>query len=294
MRNLIAALLGGLAIAGAPAAVQPASEGVERNVVYGSYSGLALLLDIHRPQRANGLAVLHIPGSGFQASLGMEPHGIKDAPQVAATIAPFLAQGFTVFGINHRAAPRFPHPAPIEDAQRAAQFIRERAAGMGLSDSWLGVVGGSSGVNLALLLATRSKAGAIPQCVVAAMAPTDLLPFGQEGPAVPLATQYTGRIAPYPQEEGQPGYAEALAPYRDASPIEHLTADLTTRFLLLHGDADRLVPADQSRRFVERALQLGVDAELWIMPGVGHSLPADHAQRASRWLQSCASGTAAP
>lgn len=292
-RTLIAAVLAGVVMTSAPAAAQP-SDRAERNVVYGSYSGLALLLDIHRPASPNGLAVLHIPGSGFQAPLSMEPHGIKDAPQVAATIAPFLAQGFTVFVINHRAAPRFPHPAPIEDAQRAARFIRDRAAGMGLSESWLGVVGGSSGGNLALLLATGSKGAASPQCVVAAMAPTDLLPLGQQGPAVPLATQHTGTIAPYPEEEGQPGYAEALAPYRDASPIEHLTAGLTTRFLLLHGDADRLVPADQSRRFVDRAVQLGLAAELWIMPGVGHSLPADHAQRASRWLLSCARGTAAP
>lgn len=291
LRGLIAAMLAVLAMAGAPAAAQPGADGVERNVVYGSYSGLALLLDIHRPPNPNGLAVLHIPGSGFQAPLSMEPHGIKDAPQVAATLAPFLAQGFTVFVINHRAAPRFPHPAPIEDAQRAARFIRERAKGMGLSDSWLGVVGGSSGGNLALLLATSGKGAARPQCVVAAMAPTDLLPLGQEGPAVALATQHTGTIAPFPEEAGQPGYAEALAPYRDASPIEHLASGLATRFLLLHGDADRLVPADQSRRFVERAVQLGLDAELWIMPGVGHSLPADHAQRAASWLLDCARGT---
>jgi acetyl esterase/lipase len=297
LRAGAAALLGLCLLAGVAAKAHPAAERIEKNVVYGSYSGLALLLDVHHPARPNGLALLHIPGSGFQAPLSMEPHGIKDSPQITASLAPYLAQGFTIFVINHRAAPRFVHPAPVEDVQRAASFVHDRARGMGLAQDWLGVVGGSSGGNLALLLATRKAqpnqalSAGMPQCVVAAMAPTDLLTLGREGPAVPLATQHTGTIAPLPQEEGSPGYAEALAPYLDASPIEHLARGITTRFLLMHGDADRLVPADQSRRFADRAQALGLAAELLIMPDTGHFVPLDFADRAARWMQACAAET---
>lgn len=288
MGLMIAALLA----SGSPAAAQ--ADTVRRNIAYGSYSGLSLLMDIHVPAKPTGRALLYIPGSGFQAPLGMEPFGIKDSPQVAATLAPFLARGFTVFAINHRAAPRFTHPAPLEDTRRAARFIRANAASFAVSPDWLGVAGGSSGGNLALMLATArdeaSGAGEtpVPQCVAAFMAPTDLLPLGQDGIAVALATQHVGVVAPFPDEEKDPDAAERLAAYRAASPLFQLDAQDRSRFLLLHGDRDRLVPPDQSQRFADRARELGLSADIRIMPGVGHSVPAGFAADAAAWMADCA------
>ena len=40
---------------------------VERNVVYGMYSGVALLLDVHYPEQPNGYAIICVPGSGWTA-----------------------------------------------------------------------------------------------------------------------------------------------------------------------------------------------------------------------------------
>jgi hypothetical protein len=66
---------------------------VEKNVVYGMYSGLALLMDVHHPDKPNGFAVVVIPGSGFHAPqvYGATPHakllrtlGRLAAPQLAA------------------------------------------------------------------------------------------------------------------------------------------------------------------------------------------------------------------
>jgi hypothetical protein len=37
---------------------------VETNVVYGMYSGTALLLDVHYPEQPNGFGIVFIPGSG--------------------------------------------------------------------------------------------------------------------------------------------------------------------------------------------------------------------------------------
>jgi hypothetical protein len=37
---------------------------VEPNVIYGMYSGLALLLDVHYPETPNGYGVIFISGSG--------------------------------------------------------------------------------------------------------------------------------------------------------------------------------------------------------------------------------------
>jgi hypothetical protein len=40
------------------------AEHIETNVVYGMYSGLALLMDVHHPDKPNGYGIVFIPGSG--------------------------------------------------------------------------------------------------------------------------------------------------------------------------------------------------------------------------------------
>ena len=42
---------------------------VDKNVVYGMYSGLALLMDIHHPENSNGRGVISVAGSAWQAPL---------------------------------------------------------------------------------------------------------------------------------------------------------------------------------------------------------------------------------
>ena len=39
---------------------------VEQNVIYGMYSGLALLMDIYCPTTPNGYGVIFISGSGWR------------------------------------------------------------------------------------------------------------------------------------------------------------------------------------------------------------------------------------
>ena len=66
---LLALLASALAPGRAAAQAQPLVAGarIEQNVVYGMYSGLALLLDVHRPAASNGYGVIFISGSGWQA-----------------------------------------------------------------------------------------------------------------------------------------------------------------------------------------------------------------------------------
>src|SRR5262250_2461368 len=92
---------------------------VDRNVVYGMFSGTALLLDIHYPARPNGFGIVFIPGSGWNAPLGYSATPLKESPQVEMYVPPLTEAGYTVFVINHRATPTFRYPAAVEDAQRA-------------------------------------------------------------------------------------------------------------------------------------------------------------------------------
>ena len=56
---------------------------------------------------------------------------------------------------------------------------------------------------------------------------------------------------------------------RAASPLTHARADAPPT-LLMHGDADRMVPAQQSIRLAEALRRAGARVELEIVPGAGH------------------------
>jgi acetyl esterase/lipase len=121
---------------------------VEKNVVYGMYSGLALLMDVYHPTRPNGLAILYVQGSGFNAPLGFNATPLKEGEAVANAAARLTASGYTVFAVNHRAAPRFQYPAAVEDVQRAVRFIRANASTYRIDPKQIGAAGGSSGGHL--------------------------------------------------------------------------------------------------------------------------------------------------
>jgi hypothetical protein len=57
--------------------VTSAQTRVERNVVYGMYSGLGLLMDVYRPAQANGLAIVAIQGSGWYSPMRYDASQLK-------------------------------------------------------------------------------------------------------------------------------------------------------------------------------------------------------------------------
>jgi acetyl esterase/lipase len=117
---------------------------IEKNVVIGMVSGLALLMDVHRPARPNGYAIVHISGSGWGRSLAYNAEPLSER-QVDIWGAPLVDAGYTVFSLNHRAIPRFRWPDPLDDVQRAVRFIRTHAEEYGIDPDRIGAVGGSSG-----------------------------------------------------------------------------------------------------------------------------------------------------
>ncbi len=243
----------------------------ERNVVYGMYSGLALLMDVYRPEEANGYGVVFVSGSGWSAPLSWNATPLKERGQQETWGVPFVEAGYTVFAINHRALPRFAFPAQVEDARRAVRFVRHRAADYGIRADRIGATGGSSGGHLVLCLGTMEGAGdpesadpvarenARVQCVVARAAPGDFL--------LPGAARELFLRARAPAE-GDRGTPEARI-YREASPVTHVTAE-SAPTLLIHGDADETVPFEQSERMARAFREAGVPAKLIRVKGAAH------------------------
>jgi acetyl esterase/lipase len=102
----------------------------EKNVVIGMVSGLALVMDVHYPEKPNGYAIVHVSGSGFGRSLAYNAPPLSER-QVDIWGAPLVEKGYTIFSLNHRAIPRFKWPDLLLDIQRAVRYIRYHADNYG-------------------------------------------------------------------------------------------------------------------------------------------------------------------
>ena len=158
---------------------------VEKNIVYGMYSGLGLLMDVYRPVQPNGIAIVAIQGSGWYSPMRYDASQLKATREVTRQAEGFAAAGYTVFAINHRQAPRFRYPAPIEDAQRAVRFVRFHRSAYGITSDRIGAWGSSSGGHLVELWGTMTekaigdsdpvnRLSAKVEAVVALFAPSDM------------------------------------------------------------------------------------------------------------------------
>ena len=241
---------------------------VERNVVYGMYSGLALLMDVYYPENPNGYGIVFVSGSGWTRELSLDAAPITQTGQEDVYAVPLAEAGYTVFNINHRAAPRFRHPAHLEDAQRAIRFIRHHAGEFGIDAERIGAMGGSSGAHLVSMLGVMDGDGdpddpspvnresAKAQVVVVRAAPTDF----RGDAAAPLFG--------FRDTAGREGTAEFRL-LAEASPIMYVTSD-DAPFLLIHGDADPVVPFELSVAMQAELEKAGVSASLIRVEGGGH------------------------
>ena len=120
------------------------------------------------------------------------------------------------------------------------------------------VIGGSAGGFTAL-----GVAGAAPQLLAAAVVSypvTDLADLAERSHR--FERHYTDTlVGPLPA---------AATTYRDRSPVWCADRFTSTPLLVLHGDADPVVPVEQSRTFAERARAAGAHVELRVYAGEGH------------------------
>ncbi|MEJ0084718.1 MAG: alpha/beta hydrolase [Pseudomonadota bacterium] len=286
MMKRLAALIACATLASGACAAAPAKPPVPRvdtNVVYGMYSGLALLLDVYHPVKPNGFGVVFISGSGWQADQAYGAAPLK-SQQIPLWGPPLLAAGYTVFAINHRAAPRFHYPAAIEDVQRAIRFVRHNSAAYGVDPAHLGGVGGSSGGHLLGLAAMLASSGDAAAADPVERESAALQAVVLRAPLLDLRTMGTieGNALISSFMEAPPSNTSAAAAYAAASPITHV-GGASPPVLLLHGDADVLVPIAQSEAMEQALKTANVPVRLVRIPGGVHGADFGAAQRRADW-----------
>jgi acetyl esterase/lipase len=258
----------------------------QRSVAYGERHGEPLTLDVLTPAAPNGLGIVFLVSGGWKSSPG------AFRPWLAA---PLLRHGYTVFAVSHVRQPRATVDEIVADVARGVRFIRGHAAEYRIDPERIGVIGGSSGGHLALMLATRGgPAEAAPDDPIAGVS-SAVQAAAVFCPVTDLAdlsgsTEDPGDGGP-PRSFRQAFVQEPVDMDRwhitahELSPIFHVT-DTLPPILIHHGDRDTLVPVSQSQRFHERGVALGRDVTLTVVAGAGHAWAAIpwHVERCAAWF----------
>jgi acetyl esterase/lipase len=240
------------------------------DVIYGRKFGTALTLDVFQPQPANGVGIVLMVSGGWFSS-----HESINADY----FRPLLNRGYTVFAVVHGSQPKFTITEIVPDINRAVRFIRHNAARYGVDPNRLGITGGSAGGHLSLTMGTRGGPGdpnakdpidresSAVQCVACFFPPTDFLNYGRPGEdAVGVGTLKDFKPAFGARADTEEGRQELG---HEISPIYFIHSNMSP-MLIIHGDADKLVPIYQAQMFVKGCEAVGSTAKLVVREGKQH------------------------
>ena len=212
-----------------------------------------------------------------QGSAWTFPNVNYEIPQLAA----WARAGYVVATVTHRnRLEGHPFPAFLEDVKTSIRFLRKNADTYGLDPHRVCIWGTSSGGNTALLVGLTGNDPAFKtqeypeesdgvQLVIDCFGPTDMIHFG------------TATVPPAAMAAEVSILAETLAGSRDLSVIRQVMESMSPYyrvqeggdyppFLLLHGDADPVVPYDQSLRMYDKLVACGVDTQMACIKGAPH------------------------
>jgi acetyl esterase/lipase len=231
-----------------------------RDVIYTKKGGAAFTMDVLQPAKPNKAAVVFLISGGWMSDHAMVKAYEPDVERV------FVTAGFTVFEVVHGAQPRFKVAEIVEQVGSAVRFVHAHAADYGIDAKRVGITGISSGAHLSLMIAGQPNA---PVAAVAAIAPpTDLANWGKpsfllvDDPAMAMFVPALGLNLDLPK-------SDVAALVRKLSPITTVNVKFPPT-LIVHGDADTIVPLQQARTMDQALADAKVVHELAVVAGGGH------------------------
>ena len=261
----------------------------QKELIYGRKDGMSLSMTWIKPKiKANGKAIIHVQ-SGAWISLFF---GIEIQTELLQI---YLRKGYSVFVLMHGSQPRYAIPDAISDIKRGVRYIRYNADKFGIGPNHIGITGFSSGGHLSLMVAMAQekidstandpvdRVSSRVQAAAILYPPTDFLSWGKKdfdilqdknllknvriGEAFNFRT-YDRRARTLNIISDS---AQKYKIIKEISPIYSITPDDPPVFII-HGDADGIVPLQQSESFITKLKESGVANKLVIKKGVGHGV----------------------
>lgn len=209
--------------------------------------------------------VVVFPGGGY-GSVCEEKEGARVAEW-------FRERGVATFVVRYRVAPKYHHPSPLTDAQRAIRIVRSRAAEWGVKPDRIGTMGFSAGGHLTSCTGTMfdkgdAKAG---DPIERQSCRPDFMILVYPVISTTAPCTHVGSRRNLLGDSPDPKLVERM------STEKRVTSETPPTFLM-HTDADKGVPSENSVLFYLALRKAGVPAEMHIYTpgdhGVGMAL--DH------------------
>jgi acetyl esterase/lipase len=258
----------------------PDSIELRSDVEYGKVGERSLKLDLYSPkERTRKLpCLMFIHGGGWKG-------GKKEDYRVYTQV--FATKGYVVASVGYRLSGEAKFPAAVNDVKCAVRYLRKNATELGIDADRIGVVGGSAGGHLAMMVGYSSDVPELEgdgghagvsshvKAVVNIYGPTNLnddFVRNNEG-ANKLVESFLGKPV-----------AESGDLLDQASPGHYLDPqDPPT--LILHGTIDDIVPVDQSDQLANKLAELKIPFAYDRIPGWPHTMDlAKDINVRSTWL----------
>ncbi len=225
--------------------------------------------------KANGAAIVVCPGGGY-VHLSLQKEGEDVAKK-------FAAIGVTAFVLKYRLPSDLimvdKTIGPLQDAQRAIQIVRERAAEWGIDPAKVGIIGFSAGGHLASTAGTHFDKVVIDNPKNTSVRPDFMILM------YPVIT--FGDQAHKGSRDNLVGKDAPQAAIDLYSNEKQVTANTPITMLVQAGD-DHTVPVQNSLMFYSALLANHVKAEMLIYPGGGHGFGLNNKTTKDQWFDSAA------
>lgn len=194
-----------------------------------------------------------------------------------------LDGGFAVVSINHRASTEAKYPAQINDVKAAIRYIRGNAAKYGFDTSFVGITGFSSGGHLSSLAGTTNGVRTKKFGKVKIDIEGSLGAYTKESSRVDAVVDFFGpidvsrmeRCETYKDDNSPEAVLLGCSPSKNPdlskalNPMSYIDKN-DPKFLVIHGDADPVVPYCQSEFFAKALKDKGVLEDFITVPGGNH------------------------
>ena len=230
---------------------------LQLDFVYSSPDGIHLRFDcLHPATNEAAPLIVFIHGGGW---ISGERENFREIADV------FVEKGYAAALIQYRLAPLNPFPAAVEDVQAFVRYARDNSDVLNILPNRIASFGSSAGGHLAAMLGvtdvvfngTSSRVNA----VVDYSGLTDLRDYKKKHFDISWSFLEQFMAEPY---EGNKDL------YKSASPVALVDSE-SAPTLIVHGEADDIVPIAQSQALAAAFTKNNVPYRFISVPGEGHS-----------------------